>query len=160
MTAHASPTRLIGPALPDASMCMTETGRPSVLLLGHQTASLAGYEDVCLALDIETMAVASHHELPFRLHQCRPLAVLIDLTPESRALASALRCIAAYNPDIPTLLIAEDCAAVLGTMDAARALWGLARLSRLSPEVSPRTLTPVLFRAGRARGVGRLLPLV
>ena len=158
MTAHASPTRLIGPALPDASMCMTETGRPSVLLLGHQTASLAGYEDVCLALDIETMAVASHHELPFRLHHFRPMAVLIDLPSESRALAATLRCIAAYNPDLPSMLIADDNASALGTMDAARALWGLARLGRLPRDVSSRALIPILFRAGRARGVGRLLP--
>ena len=160
MTAHASPIRLIGQQLPESNLCMSQSGQPYVLLIGGPTGSLTGYEDVCLALDIETMAVASHHELPFRLHHFRPLAVLIDLPSESRALAATLRCIAAYNPDLPSLLIADDSASALGTMDAARALWGLARLSRLPRDVSSRALIPTLFRAGRARGVGRLLPLV
>ncbi|MDR3522543.1 MAG: hypothetical protein P4L66_00405 [Acetobacteraceae bacterium] len=158
MTAHASPIRLIGPQLPQSNVCMSETGQSYVLLIGGPTESLAGYEDVCQGLDLETMAVASHHELPFRLHHFRPMAVLIDLPSESRALAATLRCIAAYNPDLPSMLIADDNASALGTMDAARALWGLARLGRLPRDVSSRALIPILFRAGRARGVGRLLP--
>lgn len=160
MTAHASATRLIGPALPESSLCLSGVERSTLLLLGARSDSLSGYDEVCQALEIDTEPVASHHELPFRLHHCRPLATLIDLPVESREMAAALRCIAAYNPSLPTLVIGPETAAVLGTLDAARALWNLADISLLSPQVSPRSLLSALFRAERARGgASRLMPV-
>jgi hypothetical protein len=158
MTAHASATRLIGPALPESSLCLSASDRAAVLLLGGQSRSLAGYEDVCQSLEIDAIAVGSHHELPFRLHHCRPLAVIIELAVESRAMATALRCIAAYNPSLPVMVIAAESHTVLGTLDAARALWNLADISLLPPQPSPRTLRPALFRAGRSRRAGWLTP--
>ena len=160
MTAHASATRLIGPALPESSLCLSGVERSTLLLLGAQNDSLSGYGDVCQALEIDTVTVTSHHELPFRLHHCRPLAVMIDLPVESREMATALRCIAAYNPSLPVLVIATEAAAALGTLDAARALWNLGEISLLPPQVSPRSLLPALFHAERARGIGRLMPIV
>jgi hypothetical protein len=159
MTAHASATRLIGPALPESSLCLSGVERSTLLLLGAQSQSLSGYDNVCQALDIDTVRVASHHELPFRLHHCRPLAVMIDLPVESREMATALRCIAAYNPSLTVLVIAAESAAALGTLDAAHALWNLGDILLLPPQVSPRSLLPALLRAERARGVGRLMPI-
>ena len=159
MTAHASATRLIGPALTESSLCLSGVERSTLLLLGAQTHSLAGYEDVCHSLDMSTVSVASHHELPFRLHHCRPLAVLIDMPVETREMANALRCIAAYDPSLSVLVIASESAAALGTLDAARALWNLTDIALLPLQVSPRSLLPALFHAERVRGAGRLMPI-
>lgn len=156
MTAHASPTRLIGPALPEDALCMTETSAARVLLLterdtphdGRQGSCVSPITALCHALEITPLMVVSHHDLPFRLHHARPLAVISLLPPESRALASALRCIAAYDQDMPILLLTDDDATALGTIDAARQLWGLCRLRRLTTAPTPRELLEFLSLAG------------
>ncbi len=153
MTAHASPTRLIGPALPEDALCMTETSPRRVLLLTGRDSPQDAFRLMCqsldvTALDIAMLTVASHHDLPFRLHHARPLAVISTLSTESSTLPNALRCIAAYDQDMPILLITEDDATALGTIDAARQLWGLTRLRRLTHTPAPHDLLDFLCLAG------------
>ena len=159
MTAHASPFHVIGKALPEEALCLSESPQPHVLLLGTGSLGLERCAELCAALDMHTEAARSHHDLPFRLHHSRPIAVLIDLPVDSRALAAALRCIAAYHQDLPIRLISRDTATALGTADTARELWGLSDLDVMTPQAAPCALMPFLFQAARARGVGRFMPI-
>jgi hypothetical protein len=159
MTAHASPMRLIGPALPEHTLRMSETDGQRVLVLGTLAASRPDLVTICRVLEIDPIPIGSHHDLPFRLHHCRPLAVLSDLPLESHALSAALRCIGAYDPDLPVLMLADDADAALGTIDAAQQLWGLSNMRREAPRASPHALIQFLFHAGRVRGMMRLLPV-
>ncbi len=152
MTAHASPSRLIGPALPEFTRHISEPDGQRVLLLGSLPAQRPDLMQMLGTLDITAMAVRSHHELPFRLHHCHPLAIISDLPPESRELSAALRCIAAYDPDMPVLMLTEDAAATLGTIDAAEQLWGLTHLQREPPAAAARKLMEFLAFAGLCQG--------
>ncbi len=159
MTAHASPSHLIGKALPDSSLCLTESGLPQVLLLGTNSPGLDFCADICAALEMQITIAHTHHELPFRLHHARPIAALIDLPTDSRAISSALRCIAAYDQDLPIRLITDETATALGTTDAARELWGLTELDVIAPDNTARMLMPFLFHSARMRGVGHFMPV-
>ena len=157
MTAHASPSHLIGKALPDSSLCLSESGVPQVLLVGDRSLGLDACADICTALEMQITIARTHHDLPFRLHHARPIAALIDLPTDSRAISSALRCIAAYDQDLPIRLITDATAAALGTTDAARELWSLTELDVITPDRTARALMPFLFHAARLRGVGRFI---
>jgi len=138
---------------------MTEQDSHRVLVLTQSEEVPEQLDSMCRALDIGIMPVTSHHDLPFRLHHCRPMAVVSELDPQSLASCAALRCIAAYNPDMPVLLVSGDDPAAMGTIDAAEQLWGLSGLQRLPTLPAPRDLINFLFHAGRQRGFGRLIPV-
>ena len=157
MTAHASPFHLIGPALPEYSQLMSEPEGQRVLVIGDMTPTSTHLGKLCKALDIEVINVASHHELPFRLHHNRPLAVLTALPPETLAMSSILRCIAAYDTELPVLLLGDDRATLLGTIDAAAQLWGLSRLTVATLCLQPKALIDFLAKAGNKRGALHLM---
>jgi len=114
---------------------------------------------MCDALLIELVAINSHHDLPFRLHHHRPMAVISEIDPQGIASCAALRSIAAYNPEMPVLLVAGDDPNVLGTIDAAEQLWCLSNLHRVAAPPAPSDLIGFLFQAGRHSGLGRLIPM-
>ncbi len=160
MTARIFGTSLIGRALSEDSLLMTEQETQRVVVLANQLGVSATMVAMCEALEIEVVAVHSHHELPFRLHHHRPIAVISELDPAGQASCSALRHIAAYDPNMPVLLISGEDPAAQGTIDAAEQLWGLSGLERHRDAPSLSDLIGFLFHAGRQSGLGRLIPLI
>jgi DNA-binding NtrC family response regulator len=159
MTAHAFATSVLGRALPEDSLGMTEQETQRVIVLAGSDGVSSTVRAMCDALLIELVAINSHHDLPFRLHHHRPMAVISEIDPQGIASCAALRSIAAYNPEMPVLLVAGDDPTVLGTIDAAEQLWCLSSLHRLAAPPAASDLIGFLFQAGRHSGLGRLIPL-
>ena len=159
MTAHAFATSVLGRALTEDSLGMTEQETQRVVVLAGRDGVSSSLNAMCEALLIELIVIKSHHDLPFRLHHHRPMAVISEIDPQSIASCAALRSIAAYNPDMPILLVAGDDPTVLGTIDAAEQLWSLSSLRRLEAPPAPGDLISFLFEAGRHSGLGRLMPM-
>jgi hypothetical protein len=83
--------------------------------------------------------------------------VLAALPPDTLVMSSTLRCIAAYDADLPVLLLGDDHAALLGTMDAAEQLWGLSHLAVEPCEASHHGLIAFFAKAGQQRRALRLM---
>ena len=159
MTAHAFATSVIGRALPQDTLRMTEQETQRVIVLANPGGISQQLLQMCHALAIELVAVASHHDLPFRLRHHRPMAIISELDPKGTTSCAALRTIAAYDQDMPVLLVAGQDPSVLGTIDAAEQLWRLSALHRLGDAPTANDLIGFLFRAGRRSGLGRLMPV-
>ena len=82
MTAHAFATSVIGRALPQDTLRMTEQETQRVIVLANPGGISQQLLQMCHALAIELVAVASHHDLPFRLHHHRPMAIISELDPK------------------------------------------------------------------------------
>lgn len=159
MTARASGTRLIGRALTEDTLLMTEQETQRVVVMANQAGVSPTMAAMCAALDVEMVIVSSHHDLPFRLHHHRPMAVISELEPAGHASCAALRSIAAYDPRMPVMVVSGSDPAVAGTLDAAEKLWGLSAVRRLPEAPAMGDLIGFLFAAGRHAGIGRLIPL-
>ena len=159
MTAHAFPNSVLGHARENDSMFLTDQESPRLVVLTGRSGVSEDLAEMCEALEIDLIAVNSHHDLPFRLHHHRPIGVVSELDPSGLASCAALRSIAAYDSQMPVLLVAGIDPSGLGTIDAAEQLWGLSGLHRLVHAPSRQDLVGFLFKAGRRSGIGRLIPL-
>lgn len=159
MTARAFPDRVLGRALQQNTLRMTEQETQRLLVLVGPDGISPQLAMMCQSLDIEVIEVVSHHDLPFRLHHHRPIGVVSELNPCSPASCAGLRSIASYDPAMPVLLVTNADPTILGTLDAAEQLWGLSCLERIADPPSVKDLMRFLFQAGRRLGHGRLLPV-
>ena len=159
MTAQVFFSSLPGSGLAKETHYVSESEAQSVIVLAGAEGASIRLQRMCAALEIRTVVVVSHHDLPFRLHHTRPIAVISELDPQGLASCAALRTIASYDQDMPVLLVTGDDPLVLGTIDAAEELWQLSGLHRLATAPAPGDLIHFLYRAGRQSGFGRLMPL-
>jgi hypothetical protein len=159
MTAQASATHVLGRAVAADALAMSERDMRSVIVLTESGLASAALRRMASALDIELVTVRSFHDLPFQLHHHRPIGVVLELSPVGQACRSALRSVAAYDPDMHVLMVSGDDPAVLGAIDVAEQLWGLSALHRLTGAPEPADLIGFLFEAGRRSGLGCLMPV-
>lgn len=159
MTAQAFATRLLGRAMSADALAMSEQDTKAVIVLTESGQASAALCQIASALDIEVITIRSFHELPFRLHHHRPIGVALELNPLGHSCRSALRSIAAYDPDMHVLMVSGDDPVVLGAIDVSEKLWGLRALHRLLKEPKPTDVIGFLFQAGRQNGVGNLMPV-
>ena len=136
-----------------------ESEQQHILLLGNPCELSPFLVAVCQALEIALVPLRGAHELPMRLHQLQPIAVIgADLRSEA-ACCGILRTIAAHDQDLPVLLMTEDVPEIQGAIDVAEQLWGLTTVSLFSPVQDPQNVVGFLFEATRWRDTGRLLPV-
>jgi hypothetical protein len=159
MTAHATATHVLGRAVALSALAMSETDTRSVIALTETGKASETLEDMAAALKLELVAIRSFHELPFKLHHHRPIAVVLELSPTAQSCRSALRCIAAYDPATHILMTSGEDPAVLGEIDVYENLWGLTGLHRMAGPPAPAELIGFLFGAGRHHGFGQLMPV-
>jgi hypothetical protein len=159
MTAHALATKFLGRALEPEKLGMTEQDGTRLFVLTNGVEASCALQAMTAGLGIQLVTVTSFHELPFRLHHHRPIAVVFELDPLSHACRSGLRSIAAYDPDMPVLLEVGSDPATLGAIDVAEQLWGLGSIYRLPGAPAPADLIGFVFQAERQRGIGHLMPL-
>ncbi len=159
MMSRAIFSRLPGCGLAKETRYVSEDETQRVIVLAGREGASTTLTEMCDALEIETITVSCHHDLPLRLHHMRPIAVISELDPQSLACCAALRSIAAYDQDTPVLLVSGNYPIVLGTIDAAQELWKLSGLYLLASAPGPSDLIQFLFRAGRQAGMGRLVPV-
>lgn len=164
MTARNFATRSCGTGLSvrsqseDTLQTGEQESQPVLVLTGGCGISSA-LARMAEALEVRLVAVSSHHDLPFRLHLSRPMAIIAETDPQTEASCAALRCIAAFDQEMPVLLVSGNDPGAQGTIDAAEKLWGLTGLHQLPHVPGPSDLLAFLFHAGRQSGTGRLIPL-
>ncbi len=143
----------------DHTACARIGETQTVLLVGHDLWLSGLLAPLCEALDIRVVCAASHHDVPIRLHRDHPICIVSGLEAAGPTSCAILRSVAAYDPDMPVLLITGDDPAIDGAIDVAERLWGLTGLFRLSNVPGPGDMMNFLFLAGRKDGTGRLMPI-
>ncbi len=141
------------------TVSLEEQETQRILLLESRPVLAEQLEELCHAIDIEVVCLASHHELPFSLHHHRPIAVVCVIEPALPGSITALRSIAAHDQDLPVMVVTGDDPISLGTIDAAERLWGLTGLHCVPQVPNAQDVVGFLFQAGRRSNTGRLLPI-
>ncbi len=130
-----------------------------ILVLGNPEALSPLLVAVCEALDISLVPLSAIYDLPLRLHQISPIAVIGVALGDEADCCGVLRTIAAHDQDLPVLMLSHDDPAVLGAIDVAEQLWGLTAVRLLSPSQDAQEMVGFLFLATRRDNTGRFLPV-
>ena len=115
------------------------------------------FRAVCECLEVAVERIPSHDDLGIALQRYRPMAVVAAMDAAGQDGCHVLMTVAAYDRDLPVLLIAGDDPALLGATDAVEEIWRLTSVIKCPRLPSVGTMVDFLFRAGRKGDCMRLL---
>lgn len=116
-------------------------------------------EELCAFLEVRLTRVSSRVDLVPVLRDQRPMAVLANMDAAGQDGSHVMKLIAAYDPDLPIMILTGGDAALAGAADAVEEVWGLTSVVTRDDPPSPGELVEFLFRAGRRGGCLALLPV-
>jgi hypothetical protein len=101
----------------------------------------------CLSLGVEQMP--SREELGAALRDIHPMAIVAEMDGAGQDGCHVLMTLAAYDPDLPVLLITGDDPALLGAIDAVEEIWKLSSVTKWPRLLGVGPVVDFLFQAGR-----------
>jgi DNA-binding NtrC family response regulator len=119
----------------------------------------SGFRAVCDFLDIAVERMASQDDLGSLLRQCHPMAVVAVMDAAGQDGCHVLMTVAAYDRELPVLLITGDDTALLGAIDAVQELWQLDAVTKWPRLSGIGAIVDFVFRAGRRGNCMRLMPI-
>jgi hypothetical protein len=117
------------------------------------------FRAVCDCLDVAVERLATQDDLRSVLSQRRPMAVVAAMEAAGQDGCHVLMTVAAYDRDLPVLLITGDDPALLGAIDAVEELWQLGSVAKWPRLLGIGPVVDFVFRAGRKGNCMRLMPL-
>ncbi len=130
-----------------------------VMIVGDDLAWGQNLDLICDFFGIAVEHVPSHLDVGFLLREFRPMAVIAEVDGIGQDGFHVMQEVAAHDADLPVMLLTGHDPALLGAADAMTEITGLTRMNAV-PELPPLgELIDFLFRAGRAAGVGRMMPV-
>ena len=87
------------------------------------------------------------------------MAVVAEMDASGQDGCHVLMTVAAYDSDLPVLLIVGDDPALLGAIDAVEELWQLSSVLKWPRLLGIGAMVDFLFRSGRRGGAMRLMPI-
>jgi CheY-like chemotaxis protein len=115
--------------------------------------------ELCALLEVRLTRVSSHSDLGPVLRDHWPMAVLANMDAAGQDGPHVMKLIAAYDPDLPVMVLTGGDPALAGAADAVEEVWGLTSMVTRDDPPGPGELVEFLFRAGqRGRCLG-LLPV-
>ena len=128
-----------------------------VLVIEDDFGLSSAFRSVCECLNVAVERMPSREDLGPVLRQRRPMAVVAEIDAAGQDGCHVLMTVAAYDRDLPVLLIAGDDPTLLGAVDAVEGLWQLSSVVKWTRLPGVGALVDFLFRAGRKGGCMRLL---
>jgi hypothetical protein len=117
------------------------------------------FRSVCECLDVAVERMPSRNELGAVLRDLHPMAVVAEMDGAGQDGCHVLMTLAAYDPDLPVLLITGGDSALLGAVDAVEEIWKLTAVTKWPRLLGVGPVVDFLFRAGRLSGCMRLMPV-
>lgn len=130
-----------------------------VMLVDSRRASAAPLANLCAFLEIGLLRADGDLPLAAQLERHRPMAVVAELDDPAQDGCHVLMTVAAFDPDLPVLLLTGDDPRLLGAVDAVEELWALRGVTKVPALPPAGALVEFLFHAGRRAGVGRMIPV-
>ena len=131
-----------------ASTELGDRGRAVLVIEDGVHLSLA-FRSVCDCLSVVVEQISSRDELGGGLRDIRPMAVVAEMEGAGQDGCHVLMTLAAYDPDLPVLLITGEDAALVGAIDAVEEVWNLTSVTKWPRLLGIGPVVDFLFRAGR-----------
>ncbi len=139
--------------------CAHASRAPIVLVVEDDEEYSSALRAVCDCLDVVVERMPSHGDLGSLLGERRPMAVVAAMDGAGQDGCHILMTVAAYDRDLPVLLITNDDPALLGAIEAVEEVWQLKSVVKWPRLLGIGAVVDFLFRAGRRSGCMRLMPL-
>lgn len=130
-----------------------------VMIVSDAPETVAQLEQVCGFFDLGVEIVASDENLMQMLRLNRPMAVITDVDGVAQDGFHAMRVVAAYDRDLPIMVLTHGEPVLMGAADAMQELCDLTMVSRTSAKPLAGQLAEFLFVAGRRAGCMRLVQI-
>lgn len=128
-----------------------------VLVIEDDLDLSSAFRSVCECLDVRVERMPSQDNLDSALRLHRPMAVVAEMDAAGQDGCHVLMVVAAYDRDLPVLLISGDDPALLGAIDAVEEIWQLSSVVKWPRLTGVGAVVDFLFRAGRKGGCMRLM---
>jgi hypothetical protein len=128
-----------------------------VVIASDSAATIDQLTQACGFFDLAIEVVASDVDLLRMLGHHRPMAVIADVDGVTRDGFHAMRVVAAYDRDLPTMVLTHGDPVLMGAADAMQELWHLTMVTRTTDDPVASQLAEFLFLAGRRAGCMRLV---
>jgi hypothetical protein len=112
---------------------------------------------ICDFLEVPVERVAAEDDLGSILRAFAPMAVIAELDGQHRDGCDVMKTVAAFDRDLPILLLTDGNPAYLGAVDAVQEAWGLTRVATISGLNEVGILVDFLCHAARESGLSRML---
>jgi len=132
---------------------------PLVIVIEDETRIADAFHIVCDCLDVTVQPLDSLADLAITLRQIRPMAVITELDMANQDGCHVLKSVAAYDRNLPVMVLAGTNTALLGAIDAVEELWGLSSVSKHQDLPGIGEIVDFLFRAGQSGRCLRLMPV-
>jgi CheY-like chemotaxis protein len=147
-------------AAPDDGAGMDHTSRePLVLVVEDDEEFSTAFRSVCDCLDVAVERIPSQDDLAVILSERRPMAVVAAMDGLGQDGCHVLMTVAAFDRDLPVLLITGNDPALLGAADAVADLWQVSSMTQWPGLLGIGAMVDFVFRAGRKGNCTRLMPL-
>ena len=117
----------------------------------------SAFRAICECLNVAIERVPTTGDLGAVLPQLRPMAVIAAMDAPGQDGCHVLMTVAAFDRDLPVMLIASEDPALLGAIDAVEEIWQLTSVDKLTQLPGVGAVVDFLFRAGRKGGCMRLM---
>ena len=152
--------RDVSAAAPDSETGLGHSGsEPLVLVIEDDEEFSTAFRNVCECLEVAVERMPTQDDLGEVLTRRRPMAVVAAMDAAGQDGCHVLMTVAAFDRDLPVLLITGDDPALLGAVDAVTELWQLSSVTRWPRMLGIGAVVDFLFRAGRKGNRMRLIPL-
>ena len=152
--------RDVSAAAPDSETELGHSGsEPLVLVIEDDEEFSTAFRNVCECLDVAVERMPTRDDLGEVLTRRRPMAVVAAMDAAGQDGCHVLMTVAAFDRDLPVLLITGDDPALLGAVDAVTELWQLSSVTRWPRMLGIGAIVDFLFHAGRKGNRMRLIPL-
>jgi DNA-binding NtrC family response regulator len=132
---------------------------PLVIVIEDDTRISDTFHAVCDCLDVMVQPLESCEDLAAILRESRPMAVVTELDMFNQDGCHVLKTVAAYDRNLPVMVLAGADAALLGAIDAVEELWELSSVSKSLDLPSVGQIVDFLFRAGQSGRCLQLMPV-
>lgn len=132
---------------------------PLLIVIDDESRIADAFRVVCDCLEVMVQQLQSSADLAATLRQSKPMAVITELDMANQDGCHVLKTVAAYDCNLPIMVIAGTDAALLGAIDAVEEIWGLSSVSKSLDLPSIGEIVDFLFRAGQSGRCLRLMPV-
>lgn len=147
-------------AAPDSGTGLGHTSREALLLVVEDDEEFStAFRAVCDCLDVAVERMSSQDDLAAALRERRPMAVVAAMDAVGQDGCHVLMTVAAFDRDLPVLLVTGDDPTLLGAIDAVADLWHISSVTQWPRLLGIGAMVDFVFRAGRKGNCMRLMPL-
>ena len=155
-------------------MTVTTTSRPTifsseapervapqglVMIIGDDLSWGQGLDTICDFFGLAVEHVPTELDVAFLLREFRPMAVIAEVDGRGQDGFHVMGEVAAYDRGLPMILLTGLDATLMGAADAMREITGLTSLRIEEGLPLMAEMVDFLFRAGRAAGIDRMMPI-